>query len=50
MVKIFECINIGFIVIVEKCKFFRKLYIDGWKMGWIGDVGLISIVKNCFNV
>lgn len=50
LVKTPECTNTGLIAIAEKCKFLRKLHIDGWKTGRIGDVGLISIAKNCPNV
>ncbi|KAJ7958197.1 F-box protein [Quillaja saponaria] len=50
LVKTPECTNLGIVSVAERCKFLRKLHVDGWKANRIGDEGLIALAKSCPNL
>ncbi|KFK44642.1 hypothetical protein AALP_AA1G285200 [Arabis alpina] len=47
IVKTPECTNLGLAEVAERCKYLRKLHIDGWKANLIGDEGLVAVARFC---
>ncbi|KAJ8651024.1 hypothetical protein MRB53_004047 [Persea americana] len=50
LVKTTYCTDVGLSSIAERCKFLRKLHIDGWKTNQIGDEGLSAVANRCPNL
>ncbi|XP_071710136.1 F-box protein SKIP2-like [Rutidosis leptorrhynchoides] len=50
IVKIPDCSNISVVSIAERCKYLRKLHIDGWKTNMIGNEALFAIAKYSSNL
>nr|XP_043615352.1 F-box protein SKIP2-like [Erigeron canadensis] len=50
IVKTPDCSNVGVVSIAERCKYLRKLHIDGWKTNRIGNEALIAIAKHSVNL
>ncbi|PWA36909.1 SKP1/ASK1-interacting protein 2 [Artemisia annua] len=46
IVKTPDCTNAGVVAIAERCKYLRKLHIDGWKTNRIGNEALIAIARH----
>ncbi|PWA63666.1 SKP1/ASK1-interacting protein 2 [Artemisia annua] len=46
IVKTPDCTNVGVVAIAERCKYLRKLHIDGWKTNRIGNEALIAIARH----
>ncbi|XP_002969264.2 F-box protein At1g47056 [Selaginella moellendorffii] len=47
VVKASECTNFGLSAVAFGCRHLKRLRLDGWRSGRIGDEGLISIAKRC---
>ncbi|KAL2644306.1 hypothetical protein R1flu_011893 [Riccia fluitans] len=42
-----ECTNAGLSAVATGCRRLRKLHVDGWKAGRVGDEGLLSVARAC---
>nr|GEY70287.1 F-box protein SKIP2-like [Tanacetum cinerariifolium] len=45
-----EVTDVGMAALAERCKYLRKLHIDGWKTNRIGNEALIAIAKHSVNL
>ncbi|MFS7973839.1 putative F-box domain, leucine-rich repeat domain superfamily, F-box-like domain superfamily [Helianthus anomalus] len=50
IVKTPDCTDAGVIAVAGRCKYLRKVHIDGWKTNRIGHDALITIAKHSVNL